>query len=124
MNIPSISNNLPANNSNAGIDTRETRSPYKSASPANTTTDVPENATQNVKPVHEQVHESVKALNEFVSSLNNNLNFSVDEDTGKTIVKVTDKDTNQVIKQFPSEEALAIAKAIDKLKGLLIYQKV
>lgn len=121
MNIPPISNNVAATNSNASVDTRST---YKPTTLASATVDAPENTTQDAKPIREQVQESVKSLNEFISSLNNNLQFSVDEDTGKTIVKVTDKDTNQVIKQFPSEEILSIAKAIDKLKGLLIHQKV
>ena len=53
-----------------------------------------------------------------------NLQFTVDEDTGIDVVKVIDTETEEVIRQFPSEEVLAIARALDKLQGLLIRDKV
>lgn len=71
----------------------------------------------------QQLDEAVKAVNEFVKTVNNSLQFSVDGDTGKTVVKVIDSATKEVIKQFPSEEMLAIAKALDGIKGLLVHQK-
>jgi len=52
----------------------------------------------------------------------NNLEFSVDRDTERVVVKVVDKETHEVVKQFPSEEALAISKALDKLQGLMVKQ--
>ena len=39
------------------------------------------------------------------------------------IVKVMDNATKEVIRQIPSVEMLAIAKALDKIQGLLIKQK-
>jgi flagellar protein FlaG len=51
------------------------------------------------------------------------LDFQVDEDTGIHVVKVLDTDTKEVIRQFPSEEILAIAKAFDTVKGLLVRDK-
>ena len=71
----------------------------------------------------EELNKAVEDMNAFVKSMNNPLQFSVDGDTGKTVVKVIDSSTKEVIKQFPSEEALTIAKALDKVKGLLVYQK-
>lgn len=71
----------------------------------------------------QDVANAVKATNEFVGSINDALQFSIDDDTGKTIVKVIDSNTQEVIKQIPSEEMIAIAKALDKLKGLLLQQK-
>jgi flagellar protein FlaG len=62
-------------------------------------------------------------VNEFIKPLNNSLQFNIDDDTGKTVVKVIDTATKEVIRQFPSEEMLSIAKAIDKMQGLLIHQK-
>jgi hypothetical protein len=41
-----------------------------------------------------------------------------------TIIKVVDTATDTVIRQIPSEEAIAIAKSIDKMQGLLINHKV
>lgn len=67
-----------------------------------------------------------KALEEVakaVAPMAQSLQFSLDKDSGKTVVKVMDTDTNEVIRQIPSEEVLAISKAVNKLKGLLIKQE-
>lgn len=74
-------------------------------------------------PRPEEVRESVDKINQAIQSLARNLQFSVDEDTKMNVVKVVDTDTKDVIRQFPSEEALAIAKALDKLQGLLFKEK-
>lgn len=58
-----------------------------------------------------------------VEPMARNLLFTIDEDTGRTVVKVIDSATDEVIRQIPSEEILSIAKALDKLKGLLIQQE-
>ena len=62
-------------------------------------------------------------MNEFVKPFNNALNFSVDQESKTTVVKVIDQSTKEVIRQIPSEEMLALAKALDTMKGLLIQQK-
>ena len=71
----------------------------------------------------EQLNQAIKATKDFVGSINSSLDFSVDEDTGSVVVKVIDKETKEVIRQFPSEEMLSIAKALDSIKGLLVKQK-
>ena len=78
---------------------------------------------QAAQPSTEQVHEAVKAVSSIVESVNSSLQFSVDNDSGKTVVKVVDSSTNKVIRQIPSEEMMAIAKALDGIKGLLVRQK-
>ena len=70
-----------------------------------------------------QLQDSVNQLNNTASLYNSSLQFSVDKDTGATVVKVIDKSNNQVIRQIPSEEALRIAKAIGDFKGLLLKDK-
>jgi flagellar protein FlaG len=87
----------------------------------------PQEAAEQQKKSEEEtrrkVQEGVRNLNEFVKPYNTSLSFSVDEESGRLVVKVTDDETKEVIRQLPSEEALALAKALDKLKGLLIHQK-
>ena len=70
-----------------------------------------------------QVNDVVDHINQAIQSLSRNLNFSVDKDTGITVVKVLDTETNQLIRQIPGDEILSIAKAIDTLRGLIIRQK-
>jgi flagellar protein FlaG len=69
------------------------------------------------------VGHAVDSINQAMKSLANRIEFSIDEDSKRQIVKVIDPDTKEVIRQMPSEEALQIAKALDRLQGLLIKQQ-
>jgi flagellar protein FlaG len=69
------------------------------------------------------VEESVEKLNATVATFNRSLQFSIDKDTKLNIVKVVDVNSKEVIRQIPSEEVISIAKAIDKLQGLLLSDK-
>ncbi|HUW50199.1 MAG TPA: flagellar protein FlaG [Sulfuricella sp.] len=81
-------------------------------------------ASQTIDGNH--VKQAVDKVNKVVQALANasDLEFNVDEGTGKVVVKVVDKATKEVIRQIPSEEMLSIARSLDKLQGLLIKQKV
>jgi len=72
----------------------------------------------------EQTAQAVEAINKSMAESSRNLEFAVDEDTNMTIVKVVDTQTHDVIRQIPTEEVVAIAKALDKIQGLLIRQQV
>ena len=84
----------------------------------------PEKAgNQAAEPDRETLLQAVEDVRKAIEPVAQNLLFSIDDDTGRTIVKVVDAQTDEVIRQMPSEEVLAISKAIDKLKGVLIQQK-
>lgn len=87
----------------------------------------PEKAVQPVSSasVQDQVRNAVENVNHVVQNMphGSNLEFTVDRDTKINVIKVMDKVTGDVIRQFPAEEILAIAKAIDTLQGLIIRQK-
>jgi flagellar protein FlaG len=52
------------------------------------------------------------------------LEFSIDDDSNRTIVKVIDQSTKEVLRQIPTPEALQIAKSIDaRSGGLLVDQE-
>ena len=70
-----------------------------------------------------QLQSAVNAANDFIKPINNAVEFSLDEDSERMVVKVMDIATKEVIRQIPSEEMLAIAQALDKIQGLLIKQK-
>lgn len=65
-------------------------------------------------PSEEQVNDALSKLNSTPQAQANSLQFSVDEDTKRTVVKVVDLNTKEVVRQFPSKEALAIAAALDQ----------
>jgi flagellar protein FlaG len=64
----------------------------------------------------EQLGQAVEDVNQFVNAQGRTLNFSVDEESGKPVVKVIDFETKEVIRQIPSEEVLTMAKAIKRLQ--------
>lgn len=69
------------------------------------------------------VDKAVQTLNEFTGMVAQDLVFTMDEDSGKTVVKVVDSTTQELLRQIPSEEALQIARSLDKMRGLLIHEK-
>ncbi len=75
-------------------------------------------------PAPEQVKQAAQMINKAIQTFSSNLEFSVDDAAvGKTVVKVVDKETGDMIRQIPSEEALDIARALDRLQGLLIRRQ-
>jgi flagellar protein FlaG len=71
----------------------------------------------------EDVESAVKRANHVVQVSARDLEFTVDDASGRTVVKVIDKQTNEVIRQIPSDEMLAIAESIERLQGLLVKQQ-
>jgi flagellar protein FlaG len=75
----------------------------------------------------EELQKAVEKLQEFVSIAASDIQFSIDKDLGRTVVKVIDRETKDVIRQIPSEEMLDLAKALDKAlgepQGVLVKQK-
>lgn len=70
-----------------------------------------------------ELKQAMEAANAALRAIATDLEFSLDPSTGKTVVRVIDNGTQQVIRQFPSEEMLAIARAIDRFQGLLFRDK-
>ncbi|MFN3984569.1 MAG: flagellar protein FlaG [Rhodocyclaceae bacterium] len=84
-------------------------------------------STERVAPVEQPELEDLRrAMDEVqtaIGAFTRDLQFSIDEDTGRTIVKIVDRETDEVIKQIPSEEMVRISKALDRLQGLLVRQE-
>jgi len=68
------------------------------------------------------IKEAVSKLNETVAPALQTVEFAMDEESDRVVVKVIDKATQKVIRQMPNEEVLAFSKTIDKLQGLVIRQ--
>jgi flagellar protein FlaG len=80
-------------------------------------------ATLATAPTPQQLQQVVDNINSKLSDTTA-LQFSVDEGSGRTVVKVTDKDTGETIRQIPSEAVLALAESIGEFqKGMLLQQK-
>lgn len=79
------------------------------------------------QPSPQQLNDAVSTLNQAMRQSNQSVEFSVDSNTKKPIVKMSDAATGEVLRQFPSEEMLAIARSIDQFlqlqHGLLLKQQ-
>lgn len=75
-------------------------------------------AREEATPV--QVEQAVRQVNSALELREVGLQFEVDKDTDKLIVKVIDRSTGEVIRQIPNEEVVRIAKLMSDGKGLLV----
>lgn len=120
MLIQPISNQTQATPSagQVGIDVPKVTSTQDVSAAPDTT------QTNSRPPTTEQLKEAVKVINQAMHEANQSLAFSIDSTTKRTIVKLTDTATGEVIRQFPTQETLAISQSIDQYqRGLLLTQK-
>lgn len=78
------------------------------------------------QPSPEQLKEAADNIKQAMQQSDQNLEFefSMDTDTKKTVVKVMDRQTGELVRQIPSEETVAIARSIDRFqRSLLLNQK-
>ncbi|MET0105108.1 MAG: flagellar protein FlaG [Sedimenticola sp.] len=64
----------------------------------------------------EELKDLVEEANQMLQVTRRKLQFSVNEDTGKPVLRVYDADTKELIRQFPPDEILALAKIIKDMK--------
>ena len=72
----------------------------------------------------QEVEQAVQEMNDYVQNIERDIEFSVDDDTGRTIVQVKDSNTGELIRQIPREEILDIVKSLKDAQGLLFKAKV
>lgn len=70
-----------------------------------------------------EIAQAVRNINRAMQEQSQDLEFTIDDDSHRTVVKIIDQKTKEVLRQMPSVEALQIAKALDQMKGLLIHQQ-
>lgn len=81
-------------------------------------------AKDQKEPDAAELQEAVRGLQDYVQSLQRNLEFSLDDSTGKVVVKVVARDSGEVIRQIPSQTALELAKSLQSVNSLLFDEKV
>lgn len=69
----------------------------------------------------QQVDEAVSKLNDYIQNQQRNLRFSVDDDSGETVVTVLDGRSEEVIRQIPDETVLRLARKLDQDEPLQLF---
>lgn len=80
----------------------------------------------------ENLTAAVSRLSDYVQSIQRTLDISVHEDTGRTVVKVIDTETKEMIRQIPPDEVLTMLEHIaasikghpQERKGVFVQDKV
>jgi len=72
-----------------------------------------------VSPSREELEKTVKDLNSSAQDSHRNLEFSVDQDSGVTVVKVVNSANGELIRQIPSEVVVKLAADFKESSHLL-----
>jgi len=67
----------------------------------------------------DEIDEAIRDLEKFSNYFQTHLNFSKDEMTGTTVIKIINSETDEIIRQIPSEEILKIASKMQDVIGVL-----
>jgi flagellar protein FlaG len=71
-----------------------------------------------------EVEEVLEAFQDLSETIQTKLSFSVDDNNNEIVVKVFDKESNELIRQFPSEEMLSLQDKMTDLAGFLFNENV
>lgn len=71
----------------------------------------------------EKLKQAVQQIEKFVDATKRNLKFSIDERSGKIVVKVIASETGEVVRQLPSEEVLKLADSLKNASSVLFNGK-
>lgn len=74
---------------------------------------------EQLAPSREQIEHALSSIQQSVQSVRRSLDFRVDDSSGRVVVKVTDSESGDVIRQMPTEEALKLAESLDEVRSLL-----
>ncbi|ANJ57640.1 flagellar biosynthesis protein FlaG [Pseudomonas silesiensis] len=76
------------------------------------------------EPKRHELEQAVTDIREFVQASQRKLDFSIDDSSGRVVVKVIATDSGEVIRQIPSETALKLAQSLSQVSSLLLDDKV
>ena len=77
--------------------------------------DEAEERRQDEQPLNEVVSE----MNDLVREMHRELHFSVDEESGDTVIKVINRETDEIVRQIPSEELMHLRKRLQEAAGVI-----
>jgi len=71
----------------------------------------------------EDLQLAVDRLNQSLKEMNRDVNFSVDSQTGKDVVRVFNSNTGELVRQLPNDEMLNFVKNLDNMIGMIFDNK-
>ena len=78
----------------------------------------------DAKEIAKEIAKAVEEMQQRLDALGNTrLNFRVQEKPNEVVVQVTDRQSGELVRQFPSEEALKLRAKLQELTGLLFDEQ-
>ena len=78
-----------------------------------------QNTLASISDVAEDIREAIDTLNAALAKSPTKAVISRDDELNRYIVKITDKQSGEVIREVPSEAVLKFARNLQEIKGLL-----
>jgi flagellar protein FlaG len=75
-------------------------------------------------PTPDRVEQAVQQIQSYLTSSQRQLQFQVDPSGGRTIVRVVNPETGEIIRQIPGEEVLKLARTVSPSGGRIISDLV
>ncbi|MGX5174560.1 flagellar protein FlaG [Aliikangiella sp. IMCC44653] len=126
--LPSSEGRAP---SAANAETETDLRAVNTVSPTDYASDVSKLTERKQPNAEKEAASEIEELQNFNQSIDRSLQFKVDEELGVTIVRVVDKQTDELIRQFPPEELINLSKRLKELneenvgsRGILLQEKV
>ncbi len=89
-------------------------------------------AEESVKEISDvEMEHALEIVSSFINTTMKHVNFSSDNSSGKMVIKVIDRETQEIIQQFPSEKIVSMAikiqdlhQEVEGVSGLLIDSRI
>lgn len=78
---------------------------------------------QQKQVVTDQLKKAIAEMNKKINNSNEEAVFGVHEETNRVMIKIVDKDTKEVIKEFPPEKTLDMIAKVWEVAGILVDEK-
>lgn len=113
-----------ASNAETGTKTngRVTNKTAPPTSPENSVGEISDKSVSS-STLRADVEDAVKQANQYAQSKHLSVNYSVDEATEKVVVKVIDKDTEEVVRQIPPEEFLKMSARLSNFQSMIFNEE-
>ena len=80
-------------------------------------------AAKNAQAAPDQLKKMIEEMNKKINNSNEIAMFGIHEDTNRIMIKIMDKDTKEVIKEFPPEKTLDMIAKIWEMAGILVDER-
>jgi len=75
---------------------------------------------ESSQPSNQQLEQAAENLNQHVQNLQRDLHFSINDDTGETVIRVVDSASQKTIRTIPSDEFISMTQQLNQSVGVLL----